>query len=168
MDLFRSDKWLERISHQLDKLIAIDQAILKALTGPHRLVVKLSIGGIEVMNPATMTDIQLLTILLTAVDADGNPTPLQAPVAATLSDPTFGTLSPTVVNPDGSQTITFTPATVAGKLGSVTINITSVAPDAIMSTSVSATVTGSAAAQLSVQVSVGSASAPAPSSAKRR
>lgn len=106
------------------------------------------------MNPVNMTDIQTLTMQIVARDADENPTALQAPVVATLSDPTFGTVSASTANADGSQTITFTPATTAGKLGAVTISLTTQAPDPILTSSVSVNVASSAAASLGVQVSV--------------
>ena len=106
------------------------------------------------MNPVNMTDIQTLTMQFVAQDAEGNPTTLQAPIVVTPSDPTFGTVAPAVVNSDGSQTIAFKPATVAGKLGAVTLSATTQSPDPILTTSVSVNVAGSAAASLGVQVSV--------------
>ena len=120
----------------------------------YQFVVNLSIGGISVMNPVTMTDIQTLSLAIGATDADGNPTALQSPIAATLSDPAFGTRSDPVVNADGTQTITFKPAAVAGELGAVVINLASQSPDPAISGSVSVTVTASAAAQFSVQPTV--------------
>jgi len=117
-------KYLKRINNTLEESLEVQKQILKLLQNQFSTAVALEFWQInpdgtrsKIDMAFTLTDIQQVTLAITAVDARGNPAKLDgAPVWAT-SDAALLTVTPSA---DGMSCV----ATAVGPLGTAQVTVT--------------------------------------------